>query len=454
MTDSCEVLVVGAGLAGLQCAREMQAAGRDVQVWEAADDVGGRIRTEQVDGFLVDRGFQVLNPAYPAVRRWVDVGALELQPFGAGLGVRRDAGFAVLAHPLREPRLIARTLGSGIATPRDAAALLRWAAPAFVRSWGHYDDGGRLDGGRRAGRRLAGRLLTGKSERDVALRQALDEAGFSGELRRVVEQFFAGVLLEDDGSTSNDFARLLLRTFALGVPGLPRLGMQALPRQLAASLAAPVRTRTRVESIRREGGSLLVRAAGAELRAEQVVLATDPVSAGPLARGYNDGGPAAGGSAAGGSRPAMKGVLTHWFAASEPPSRLNMLCVDAREPRGGPLVNTAVVSNAAPGYAPAGRHLVQTSALFGAGRPVPGEDEVRQHAAEIYGSDATAWELVARHEVPQALPVQPPPLASPLPAEASPGLFLCGDYRATASIQGALASGHHAAQAVLRPDFG
>jgi phytoene dehydrogenase-like protein len=251
------------------------------------------------------------------------------------------------------------------------------------------------------------------------------------------------VLLEDEGSTSNDFARLLLRTFALGVPGLPRRGMQALPRQLAASLAAPVRAGTRVESIRREGGFLLVRASGAELRAEQVVVATDPAGAENLARGTHNGG-----------KPAMKGVLTHWFAASEPPSRLNLLCVDARQQPGGPLVNTAVVSNAAPAYAPAGRHLVQTSALLGPGRPVPGEDVVRRHAADIFGTDASGWELVARHEVPDALPAQDPPLRSPRPAEISPGVFVCGDHRSTASIQGALASGHRAAQAVLRPDFG
>jgi glycine/D-amino acid oxidase-like deaminating enzyme len=443
MTDSCEVLVIGAGLAGLQCARELQAAGRDVQVWEAADEVGGRIRTEQVDGFLVDRGFQVLNPAYPGVRRWVDVGALELQPFGAGLGVRRDDGLAILAHPLREPQLVARTLGSGMVKPRDAAALLRWARPAVTRSWGHYDGGAKTDG---AGLRHTGPRRN-SMRRDVTLRRALDDARLAGELRRVVEQFFAGVLLEDDGSTSNDFACLLLRTFALGVPGLPRLGMQSLPRQLADSLAAPVRTGTRVESVRREDGALLVRAPGAELRAEQVVVAADPVSAGKLSPGNGDGG------APGSGGPAMKGVLTHWFAASEPPSRLNFLCVDARQRPGGPLVNTAVVSNAAPGYAPPGRHLVQTSALFGPGRPAPGEDEVRRHAADIYGSDAAGWELVARHEVPNALPVQPPPLEAPRPAEVSPGHFLCGDYRATASIQGALESGHLAARAVLRPDF-
>ena len=242
----------------------------------------------------------------------------------------------------------------------------------------------------------------------------MDDARLVGGLRRVVERFFAGVLLEDDGSTSNDFARLLLRTFAFGVPGLPRLGMQALPRQLAAALATPVRTGTAVDSIRREGGSMLVRAAGAELRAEQVVVATDPAGAESLALGIDGGG------ATGSGVPAMKGVLTHWVAASEPPTRLNLLCVDARERPGGPLVNTAVVSNAAPGYAPAGRHLVQTSALFGPGRPVPGDDAVRRHAAEIYGADAVGWDLVARHEVPNALPVQPSPLGSPQPGRDLP----------------------------------
>ena len=204
MTATCDVLVVGAGLAGLQCARELQAAGREVQVWEASDDVGGRIRTDRIDGFLVDRGFQVLNPAYPAVRRWVDVEALALQAFGAGLRVRRQDTLAVLAHPVREPGLILQTLRSGLLDPRSVAGLLRWAAPAF------------------AGRRRP-------PGSDVPLREALDRAGCSGGLRRAVDQFLAGVLLDDEGNTSNEFALQLVRVFATGVPGLPRDGMQALP---------------------------------------------------------------------------------------------------------------------------------------------------------------------------------------------------------------------------------
>jgi phytoene dehydrogenase-like protein len=414
VTESCEVLVVGAGLAGLQCARELQAAGREVQVWEASDAVGGRIRTDRVDGFLVDRGFQVLNPAYPAVRRWVDVGALGLQAYGAGVRVRRQDSLAVLAHPLREPGMVLQTLRSGLLGPRSVAGLLRWAAPAVA--------GARWDGARRPGRP------------DVALREGLDRAGCSGEVRTVVDRFFAGVLLEDEGTTSNDFALQLARVFATGVPGLPRDGMQALPQQLADALTAPVRTSTRVETITPDGDTVLVTAADAVIRARRVVLAADPVNASRLA---------------GTEAPAMKGVLTHWFAAGSAPSDANMLYLDGRTSPGGPLVNAAVISNAAPSYAPTGRHLIQTSALFGAGRPVPTDAEVLRHAGDLFGSSTVGWELVARHEIPQALPAQPPPLRPGHPREGPTGLTVCGDYRETASIQGALVSGHRAALAVL-----
>ena len=120
-----DVIVVGAGLAGLRCAIRLGELGREVIVVEAADTVGGRVRTDVVDGFRCDRGFQVLNPAYPAVRRWVDLDGLALQSFGAGVMVRRDNGLRVVADPIREPRLLAQTLRSGYLRPRELAALAR-----------------------------------------------------------------------------------------------------------------------------------------------------------------------------------------------------------------------------------------------------------------------------------------------------------------------------------------
>ncbi len=128
-----DVVVIGAGLAGLACAGELTRAGLDVLVLEAGDAVGGRVRTDHVDGFLLDRGFQLLNPAYPAVRRLVDVPALGLQTFAAGVAVRRRDGLRVVADPRRSPRRLPASLRTGLLRPRELAALTRWAGPVVAR---------------------------------------------------------------------------------------------------------------------------------------------------------------------------------------------------------------------------------------------------------------------------------------------------------------------------------
>ena len=127
-----DVVIVGAGLAGLRCARRLTELGRQVIVLESGDGVGGRVRTDVIDGFRCDRGFQVLNPAYPAVRRWVDVGALDLKPFGSGVLVRRFDGLQVVADPVREPRLLAQTMRSGYLHPRELVGVTRWTARAIA----------------------------------------------------------------------------------------------------------------------------------------------------------------------------------------------------------------------------------------------------------------------------------------------------------------------------------
>jgi phytoene dehydrogenase-like protein len=404
-----DVVVVGAGLAGLRCAKALAAAGRDVVVLESSDRVGGRIRTDRVDGFLVDRGFQLLNPAYPAVRRWVDVDALGLQPFGAGVAARTDDGLSVLGHPLREPALLPQTLRAVASRPREVAALARWAAP-LLRP--------------RPGTSLSEVL---DSRADVERRTALDDAHLDGLLRRVVDRFFAGVLLEDDGSTADRFALLLTWMFVRGVPALPREGMAALPAQLAATLGDRVHLGEHVRSV--TGTS--VTTDDATWSARQVVVAT----AAPEAAGLT-GAPV----------PAAKGVVTTWWSAPEAPCT-HLLHVDARRVPTGPLVNAAVVSRATPSYAPPGRHLVEGSALMGPGRDTD-EQSMRRHAGDLLGIDPRTWEVVARHEVPDALPAQPAPYSAERPVRVG-DLVVCGDHRDTGSIQGALVSGQRAADAVL-----
>src|SRR3954447_2483646 len=201
-TPRDDVVVVGAGLAGLTCARLLERLGLSVRVLERADATGGRIRTDVLSGYRCDRGFQLLNPAYPAVRELIDLRALELRRFCAGVALPGPDGTRVVGAPVRAPRLLGRTLRSGYVRRGELARLAAWAAPAL----------GRVD-----------RVLAGE---DAGLADSLDRAGVTGALRRDVwDPFFTGVLAESEGSTSAQFARLLVRSFVLGRPCVPATGM-------------------------------------------------------------------------------------------------------------------------------------------------------------------------------------------------------------------------------------
>lgn len=413
-----DVIVVGAGLAGLRCAVELVDAGHEVLVLEAGDEVGGRIRTDRVDGFQVDRGFQLLNPAYPAVRRWVDAEALDLGTFEAGVAALTDDRLLRVGHPLRAPRLLGATVRGVSGELGGVPGMARWLRPLVHRP--------------------SRRHLEALERRpDTTLAASLDAAGVSGVLRRVLERFFAGVLLDDSGASSARYARLLAATFAAGNPGLPAAGMQALPRQVAAPLGARVRTSTPVRAVTGSTpGGFEVDTDSGVLTCRRVVVATGQVEAAGLT---------------GVPEQAMHGVVTHWWAAPEEPTAHRVLHVDARRRPTGPLVNTAVITHAAPTYAPRGQHLVAASALIGPDRPTPTERSMRRHAAELLGADGfMAWSSVARHEIPHALPVQGAPLHATQPVALAGGLVVCGDHRDTASIQGALVSGHRAARHVAR----
>jgi len=410
-----DVIVIGAGLAGLRCAVLLAARGLDVVVLEAGDAVGGRQRTDTVDGFRLDRGFQVLNPAYPALRRSVDLGALALGSFPVGVRVRTTHGMAELRHPVRHPLSVATSLRSGLVSGRDAVALARWATPALLRP------------------------LSRLARNDVTMREGWDAAGLRGPLRTaVLEPFLAGVLAESHGETSNAFARLLVRYFALGRPGLPAQGIAAVPEQLAAharTAGADIRLGARAERVSVLGQGMCVDVTdGDSARASRVVVAVDPDAVTDLT---------------GLDRPATNGLQTWWFAAAEPPTESALLTVDGRGRGRGPVVNTVVMTHTVPSYAPAGRHLIAATCLLPRGGDPAEENDVRRHLAEIWGADVSAWELIRRDDIVDALPAQPAPLSAPRSPRYAERLYVAGDHRDTASIQGALASGERAARAVL-----
>lgn len=408
MERGADVLVVGAGMAGLVCATELAARGLEVRVLERADHVGGRIRTDFIDGFRCDAGFQLLNPAYPQVKRLVDVPALGMQQFAAGVRVDLGERWVVLADPRRAPRLLPATLRSGLVDLRDIVGLMRWATGSVIAPQRSLD------------------------AVDRSLSASWDAVGVTGRLRReVLEPFLTGVLADDPTQASANFVRLLIRSFLLGAPGLPRAGMQALPEQLARRLRFPVETNREVIGV---GPGPVVRTGDGTVRARVVVVATDLPSA--VAMNLT---------------PARisGGLTTWWFGTpgDSAPTGLphdRLLCVDGRR---GPVANTAVVSAAAPSYAPPGRGLVQLTALTTAGVT---DRQAFAEAGRLWRTATTGWELLVRHDISNALPLTRPPLQLRRAVELGDGIYLCGDHQDTPSIQGAMASGHRTAIAVSR----
>lgn len=410
-----DVIVIGAGLAGLQCARHLEREGRRVIVLEASDAVGGRIRTDVVDGFQVDRGFQVLNPAYPALKDGIDVDALDLQSFGVGVVVRDGDTTDTLAHPLRHPEHLLSTLRSRHTSAGDLIALARWIGPTLLRV------------------KRPSRTAT-----DETLRTSLDAAGFTGRLRRdVLDTFLAGVLSDSTGGNSARYVRQLVRYFALGAPGLPSAGMRALPEQLAGTLSEPVRLGIAARQVRETRDGVEVATDDGVLRARAVVVAVGPQDVSGLTDLPS---------------PATHGLTTWWFRAPSRPAGGRFLTIDASRAGGGPagpIWNTAVISDVAPTYAPAGEHLVQATTLLDRSDGLANESEIRRDLERLYRTSTRDWDVLAHHVVPHTLPSQPPPLTDRGPAWVGERTTVAGDHRESGSIQGALVSGALAAGAVL-----
>jgi len=400
MTD-CDVVVVGAGLAGLAAARHLASAGLAVQVLESSDGVGGRVRSDVVDGVTVDRGFQLLNPAYPQARAVLDLDALALQPFEPGVLLATADRRTLVVDPRRRP---ATLLATALHAPGSRGDQLRFAA-------------------------YAARVLRNEPR---ALREAVDStvgeawAPFGGLTTDALAPFLTGVLFDDSMTTSRRFVDLLLRSFVLGTPAVPAAGMQAMPDQLVRGL--DVRLGRPVRSV--SGSSVSTDESVVAARA--VVVATDPVTAGALLPGLDV--------------PAMRDGTTWWHLADIPGEELTggrgVLVLDPQ--RRGPVVNTVVVSNAAPSYVDGTRALVATTVL-GLGTS---EDDVRAHLALMHGVDTRRWDTVAVHRIAGTVPAVPP--GTPLRRPVRHGdVFVAGDHRDTASIQGALVSGRRTAASVL-----
>ena len=410
------VIIVGAGLAGLTCARVLRERSAEVAVFEASDGVGGRVRTDALDGFLLDRGFQVYFTSYPVPKRHLDHAKLDFRSFDPGAIIHRGCKRSILSDPLRDPGALVPSLLSDAASLEDK---LRTAGLAAKIVPGTAATAGEEDG-----------------DADVS---TLDYLRASGLSERYIDSFFrpfyGGVFLSRSLYTSSRVFRFTFRMLATGRTVVPARGMGEIPKQLAAHLPdGTVYLNSPVDALLHEGERVVgVRAAGQEHEADAVVVATDALEAGRLTDEDVPEG--------------SVGEVCLYYETSGLGSGKKVLLNAEKEV----FVNNAVeISNVSEQYAPEGRHLLYAVTLGGLDLP---DAELYRRGVE----DLSEWypevdfRPLALRRIPYGQFAQPPGIHASLPTNrtATSGLFLAGEYTEDSSINGSMLSGEKAAQEVL-----
>ena len=404
-----DVVIIGAGLAGLTCARQLRAGGVDCVVLEASDAVGGRVRTDVLEGFRMDRGFQVLLTAYPAARKWLDYEQLGLKKFSAGARVWCDGQMHRVSDPWREPGALWDTLRAPVGSLVDKVriATLRTAAQR-------------------------GTMAELFARPETSALTALRAHGFSPRMiERFMRPWLGGVFLDEKLETSSRMLDFVFRMFAEGDTAVPAAGMQAIPDQLAAGLRpGTVRLNARVAAV--ESGTVRL-VSGERIEGRRIVVATEGAGAAELLPEI--------------AAPIWRAVTTVYFAA--PASPLGEPTLMLNGTGRGLVNNVAVMSDVAAGYAPARAALMSVSILSD-----PGDDDgaltkqVRTELTEWFGAAVTEWKTLRVYRVKRALPVRWP-LERQRPAAVRPRVWVTGDWTSSASIHGAMESGERVADEIL-----
>lgn len=401
---SHDVVVVGAGLAGLAAAIRLRERGHEPLVLERSDGPGGRVRTDTVDGFLLDRGFQILLTAYPTAEEMLDYDALDLKTFDAGSLVRLGERFHRVSDPFRNPGDAIGTLRAPVGSLKDKLAILKF------RSAVRKDE-----------------LEELFVRKETTALERLQAAGFS---EKMIDSFlrplFSGIALDPELQFSSRSLEFIFRMLSDGDAAVPLRGMGQISEQLAGRIpAGTIRYGAEVTEV----ADHHVIVDGTRVESQAVIVATDATDAARLTVGEV-------------TDPGANNLTTWWFAAPEAPVKRPVIVLEGNS--NGAINNLAVLSQVSKAYSPDERALVAVST------PSTGVDEtlIRSALADWFGGGVEDWDTLRVDEIERAQPRQAVGADPDQAVRLRSGLFVAGDHRQHASINGALVSGCRAADAV------
>lgn len=408
-----QVVIVGAGIAGLSCARVLEEHDVDFIIIEGSDRPGGRIKTDRFEGYQFDHGFQVLQTGYPDIANHLDLSRLDLSVFPAGVAVHAGDAFHVFADPRRHPAQVLSSLTSSIGSITDRLRLMKLVRSLVSQPMEQIFDDPEEGAG------------------DFLRRYGFSESFITG----FFTPFFGGACLDTSMSGSSRILKYLTRLFATGDAALPAEGMEAISRQLAESIPEQkIYCRHEVSGVHEGRVSLTD---GRVFEAEMIVLA---VSQAMTARLLQIDIPKS-----------TVGEACVYFSADWQPPLPHPFLVLNGEGR-GPVNNIAFPSLVSPGYAPPGKTLIAAVVLGARYLQHPHMvDLVRKQCTDWFGPEVGAWEHLRTQVISHALPTQDPPTVNPYsaPEPFAPGIRICGEYGSLPGLQWALMSGERTGRSIV-----
>lgn len=408
-----DVVVIGGGVTGLTCAVELHKRGRQVLVLEAKDHVGGRITTETMDGFLLDRGFQVLQTGYPDIGSYLDLGELDLKEFPSGVVIRYKGAFHQIADPRQHPGSLLSTLTAPIGTIGDRFRMLGLVRSVIQKPMAEIFE-----------------------ENEETAFEFLKRSGFTDSfMQSFFVPFFAGATLERSLNASSHVLKYLVRVFAMGKVCLPAGGMAEIPNQLLARMPNDrVRCNTKVDRI---DGNTIILSDGEELLAKHIVIATEGPSVNNLIPESS-------------VRRSVTETCIYFTADWTPPFKNPFLILNGETD--GPINNIAFPSLVSSHYAPPGKTLIAVVVLGNEWQKKSDlSDLVQAQCVEWFGTEVKDWLHLKTYRIAHALPEQSLPLPSPyrLSDSEKENVISCGEQNGVPGLLWAMMSGRFAAEKVI-----